>query len=147
MMKKKEKRENPSKSREKYLIFTGVKGEVQLHSEMLAQRTGEEKREEGKKKRARSPRLVRCETRALTLASLFETLPHGRVVGNYLRPRVYRLRVIREDTTNGVSFELRQLRVAVYRFNGSLISVPCLYWPPLSASLSLCTITSYWLQG
>lgn len=29
-MKKKEKRENPSKSREKYLIFTGVKGEVQL---------------------------------------------------------------------------------------------------------------------
>lgn len=144
-----EARENPSKSREKYLIFTGVKGRARFNYTRRCWRKGraKEKREEGKKKRARSPRLVRCETRALTLASLFETLPHGRVVGNYLRPRVYRLRVIREDTTNGVSFELRQLRVAVYRFNGSLISVPCLYWPPLSASLSLCTITSYWLQG
>lgn len=55
-MKKKEKRENPSKSREKYLIFTGVKGEVQLHSEMLVQRTGEEKRRRGEKEAGSIPK-------------------------------------------------------------------------------------------
>lgn len=148
MMKKKEKRARIHRNHAKSISFSqGSRARFNYTRRCWRKGRAKEKGEEGKKKRARSPRLVRCETRALTLASLFETLPHGRVVGNYLRPRVYRLRVIREDTTNGVSFELRQLRVAVYRFNGSLISVPCLYWPPLSASLSLCTITSYWLQG
>lgn len=148
MMKKKEKRARIHRNHAKSISFSqGSRARFNYTRRCWRKGRAKKKGEEGKKKRARSPRLVRCETRALTLASLFETLPHGRVVGNYLRPRVYRLRVIREDTTNGVSFELRQLRVAVYRFNGSLISVPCLYWPPLSASLSLCTITSYWLQG
>lgn len=64
---------------------------------MLAQRTGEKEEEK---------RLVRRETRALTLASLFETLARSTSGGEL--SRVYRLRVIREDTTNGVSSELRQ---------------------------------------
>ena len=135
MMKKKEKRARIHRNHAKSISFSqGSRARFNYTRRCWRKGRAKKKGEEGKKKRARSPRLVRCETRALTLASLFETLPHGRVVGNYLRPRVYRLRVIREDTTNGVSFELRQLRVAVYRFNGSLISVPCLYWPPLSAS-------------
>ena len=126
-----------------FLNVSRVKGKSRGRRFNIRQRRQRSRKRQAK---TRDPRLVWCGTRALILPSLFAK-PCRSTSGRKLSlASSLSTGVIQQNTTNGVSFELRQLRVVVYRFNGTLISVSAFYWPLyFSLSLSLSLSFSAWL--